>query len=210
MNAAFALILAAVAYRVLLSTAGADEAGWVSNFAPVAAIAFCGAIYLTKRFAFAVSLSVLLISDIVINTANGISIVSISMVSRYAALALVVGIGFLVRKRMSIAAIGTGAIGGTLTFYLVTNSASWLAEPGYAKTLAGWVQALTLGLPPYSSYAPTWMFLRNSLLSDLLYTALFVGCVALSRLDASHRNSFQSRNGAWSRNRSLFLYQTTD
>jgi hypothetical protein len=192
MIAATALILVAVIYRIVLNTAGSEGAGWVANFAPLAAIAFCGAVYLPKRFAFAVPLLALLISDLVINAVHGISIVSGYMLVRYTALALVAGIGLLVRKKTNLAAIGAGVVSGTLSFYLITNTASWLAEPGYAGTLAGWVQALTVGLPPYSSYAPTWMFLRNSLISDLLYTALFVGCMALSRSrahDVSHQKS---------------------
>jgi hypothetical protein len=48
--------------------------------------------------------------------------------------------------------------------------------PGYAPTFSGWVQALTVGLP---GYAPTWMFFRNSLLSDFLFTGLFVAAMEL-------------------------------
>jgi hypothetical protein len=58
-----------------------------------------------------------------------------------------------------------------LAFYFVTNSVSWLVEPAYAKTAGGWLQALTTGLP---GYAPTWTFLRNSLLSDLGFSALLM------------------------------------
>ena len=50
---------------------------------------------------------------------------------------------------------------------------SWLTDPGYAKNFAGLVQALTVGLPQYGA-TPTWMFFRNSLLSDLAFTAVFV------------------------------------
>lgn len=185
MIAAIALIAVAVIYRIILNTAGAEGAGWIANFAPFAAIAFCGAIYLPKRFAFAIPLVALLISDLVINAVHGISLFSGYMVARYAALALVAGIGLIVRKRRNPATIGAGTIGGTLTFYLITNTASWLAEPGYAKSVSGWVQALTVGLP---GYAPTWMFLRNSLISDLIFTALFVSCITLAGSRASHQS----------------------
>ncbi len=39
------------------------------------------------------------------------------------------------------------------------------------KNVAGFIQALTVGLP---GYAPTWVFFRNSLVSDLAFTAVFV------------------------------------
>jgi hypothetical protein len=66
-------------------------------------------------------------------------------------------------------------------FYLVTNTVSWLTSVEYAKTTMGWWQALTTGLP---GYAPTWMFFRNSLVSDLVFTLLCVGCFALGRRTA--------------------------
>ena len=62
-------------------------------------------------------------------------------------------------------------------FYFITNTASWLNDPAYAKTLAGWIQALTTGLPNYPS---TWEFFRNTLLSGGLFTGLFVGAMKLT------------------------------
>ena len=63
---------------------------------------------------------------------------------------------------------------------IITNFFSWLSDPGYAKSLAGFVQAVTVGLPVYSA-TPTWMFFRNSILSDLAFTCVFVLCVNLGR-----------------------------
>ena len=47
-------------------------------------------------------------------------------------------------------------------------------EPRYAKTGAGWLQALTSGLPGYPS---TLLFFRNTAASDLLFTLLFAACM---------------------------------
>jgi hypothetical protein len=55
-----------------------------------------------------------------------------------------------------------------------------LSDPGYVKSFAGLVQALTVGLPQYSA-TPTWMFFRNSVVSDLLFTGLFVLCMNFVR-----------------------------
>ena len=52
------------------------------------------------------------------------------------------------------------------------------------KNVAGLIQALTVGLPQYGS-TPTWMFFRNSLVSDLLFTLLFVACMNFSRRAAA-------------------------
>ena len=48
------------------------------------------------------------------------------------------------------------------------------------KNFAGLIQALTVGLPAYSA-TPTWMFLRNALVSDLIFTSAFVLCVILAQ-----------------------------
>jgi hypothetical protein len=65
-------------------------------------------------------------------------------------------------------------------FYAITNTFSWLSDPGYAKNFAGLIQSLTIGLPQYSA-TPTWMFFRNSLVSDLIFTGLFVVCMNAGR-----------------------------
>ena len=72
---------------------------------------------------------------------------------------------------------------GALLFYLVSNTVSWLTVPGYAKTIAGWVQALTVGLP---GFPPTWVFGLKSLLGTGLFTGLFAGAMKWSEaLDAT-------------------------
>jgi hypothetical protein len=53
----------------------------------------------------------------------------------------------------------------------VTNTQSWWTDLGYAKTAAGWWQALTVGHP---EFPPTLLFFRHSLVSDLVFTAAFV------------------------------------
>jgi hypothetical protein len=71
-----------------------------------------------------------------------------------------------------------GGLLGAILFYFITNTASWLNDPAYAKTLAGWIQALTTGLPNY--HPSTWEFFRNTLLSSGLFTGLFVGAMKLT------------------------------
>jgi hypothetical protein len=53
-----------------------------------------------------------------------------------------------------------------------------LPIPIYPKTFAGWLQALPVGHP---GFPPPYLFLRNSLLSDLLFTFLFLLTPALLR-----------------------------
>jgi hypothetical protein len=60
---------------------------------------------------------------------------------------------------------------GSCLFYLITNTTAWISMADYAKTLPGWWQALTIGEP---GFPPTLLFFRNTVVSDLSFTALFV------------------------------------
>ncbi len=77
----------------------------------------------------------------------------------------------------------TGGIVGAMLFYLVTNTASWFML-GYAKTFAGWLRAMTIGLP---GFPQTWEFFRNTLMSGGLFTGLFVGAMKLSEAEAEEK-----------------------
>jgi hypothetical protein len=68
---------------------------------------------------------------------------------------------------------------------LITNTVDWyfdapipLSVQLYPKTFAGWIQALTVGHP---GFPPTYLFLRNTIISDLLFTSLFLVTQALFR-----------------------------
>src|SRR5207253_8247987 len=102
------------------------------------------------------------------------------IVGRYLALVLVGCIGLLLQNRASLKTMLPASILGSTIFYLITNIFSWLSDPGYVKNFAGLIQALTVGLPAYSA-TPAWMFFRNSVLSDLFFTLLFVICMSFSR-----------------------------
>ena len=70
-------------------------------------------------------------------------------------------------------------------FYLVSNTISWIANPAYVKSVAGWIQALTVGLP---GFPPTWVFGLKSLLGTGLFTGLFAGAMKVSEvMDASEQ-----------------------
>jgi hypothetical protein len=180
MIAAFILLFAAIAYRIatgLMITSGTTS---LSNFAPFAAIALCGAAYLPRKVKFAVPLIALFVSDVVLNVRYGFPLLDPRVVCHYLALGLVAALGFALRNRASWKTMLPASIAASTIFYAVTNTFSWLADPGYVKNFAGFIQALTVGLPQYSA-TPTWMFFRNSVASDLFFTALFVACMQFGR-----------------------------
>jgi len=174
------LILSAIAYRVITGLAIISGTTWLSNFAPLAAIALCSAAYLPRRYKFTVPFVALLASDVVLNLHYHASLLDPIVLCRYAAFLLVGCLGLLFQNRASLKTLLPASVAGSLIFYGVTNAFSWLTDPGYAKNFAGLIQALTLGLPAYS-VTPTWIFFRNSLLSDLFFTALFVACMSFGR-----------------------------
>ena len=177
---ALLLVFSAVVYRVTTGLLIHSGASWLSNFAPLAAIALCSAAYFPKKYKFTVPLITLFISDVIINVRYGAPLLDPEILVRYAALALVGCVGVLLQNRISLKTLLPASIVGSTIFYLITNAFSWLSDPGYAKNFAGLIQSLTVGLLQYSA-TPTWMFFRNSIVSDLLFTLLFVICMSLGR-----------------------------
>jgi hypothetical protein len=177
---ALILILAAVAYRMAAALLIHSGTTWLSNLAPLAAIALCAAAYFPKRYKFTVPMIALLISDVVLNIHYGFSLLSPFVASHYLGFALVGGLGLLLQNRASLKTLLPASIAASVIFYVVTNTVSWIFDPGYVKNFGGLLQALTVGLPAYSA-TPTWMFFRNTILSDLFFTLLFVACMNFGR-----------------------------
>ena len=190
---ALLLVLLAVVYRVASGLLVQSGVTWLSNFAPLAAIALCGAVYFPSKLKFSLPLGALFVSDVILNYRYGASLIDPQILGRYFALVLVGCIGLLLQNRASLKTMLPASILGSTTFYLITNIFSWLSDPGYLKNFAGLIQALTVGLPQYSA-TPTWMFFRNSLLSDLFFTLLFLLCMNLGR-NAAHSRA----EAAWPR-----------
>ncbi len=177
---ALLLVLAAVLYRLATGLLIYSGASWLSNFAPMAAIALCCAVYLPPKLKFSLPLLALFISDLITNYRYGASLLDAHVVGRYLALVLVGAVGLALQNRANLKTLLPASIVGSTIFYLITCAISWLSDPGYAKNFAGLIQAVTIGLPAYSA-TPAWMFFRNSLLSDLFFTLLFVICMSFSR-----------------------------
>lgn len=163
-----ALVLIAAGYRVLSGVYLTS----LPNFSPVMAMAFCGALILPGALALVVPLLALFISDVFLNAHFGQSPFTLGMISTYGCYLIAIGFGRLLRSNTSLYPLLGATVFNSLLFYVVTNAFAWFANPSYPQTLAGLVQSLTVGLP---GFPPTWTFFRNSLVSDLLFTAVFIG-----------------------------------
>ena len=171
---ALLLVICVVTYRIaagLLIHSGA--ALWLSNFAPFAAIVLCCAAYLPRRYQFTLPFFTLLVSDVILDFNYNAPFFTWHVLGRYLALALVAWLGWALQSRASLKTMLPASLLSSVIFYLVTNGFSWLTDPGYVRSFGGFIQALTVGLPQYG-LTPTWMFFRNSLVSDFIFTAAFV------------------------------------
>lgn len=147
------------------------------GFSATYALVFCAGVYFRGAMAWWLPLGVMAATDIGLNIfyyhpKYGTPIFSLGLLLNYAIYAGLIGLGKWFGRSAPFGKLLFGGVLGALMFYLLTNTLSWLAMPQYAKTIAGWIQALFTGLPGYPS---SWEFFRNTLLSGALFTALFVG-----------------------------------
>ena len=154
------------------------------NFSAAHALLFCAAFWLPGWMGWVLPLATIIVTDILLNVfAYDVTVLDPMLVTNWMILALFVVLAKWLARRRSYGRVFLGTLFGALLFYLVSNSVSWMVNPAYAKTIAGWVQALTVGLP---GFPPTWVFGLKSLLGTGLFTGLFAGAMKLSEaMDAT-------------------------
>jgi multisubunit Na+/H+ antiporter MnhG subunit len=148
------------------------------NFSAATALAFCAGVYLSGAMRWWLPLGTMCVTDVVLNVFYyHTAPVGGYLLLNYVVYAALIRLGQLVGRHASFVKLLAGGLLGAIAFYLITNTLAWLENPVYARTLAGWIQALTSGQP---GFPPTWEFFRNTLLSGGLFTALFVGAMKLT------------------------------
>jgi len=165
---AFTLLLLGTFFRVLRVEVAPEV---LPNFSPLMASALCGALFLPGLIGLVMPVAALAISDVVLNLHYGAPLLSSQLLWTLPGYLVAVAIGWSLRGRTRLIPVLGGTLAASVFFYVVTNTGSWFGLTAYPQTFAGWVQALTVGLP---GYPPTWTFLRNSLAGDLLFAAFFV------------------------------------
>ena len=134
------------------------------NFSPITAMALLGgACFVDKRWAFAVPLAALLVSDVLLGFHRLIPFV-------YGSFALIVCLGFWLRTRRSALPIACMAFAGSLLFFTITNFGVWLLGSLYPQTGAGLLACYVAAVP----------FFENTLLGDATYTLVLFGGLALA------------------------------
>lgn len=130
------------------------------NVSPVAAMAlFGGAYFSDKRVALIVPFLALFLSDLILGMHN-------TMLFVYTGFALTVATGWWLRNRINVTNTLAAAVFSSMIFFLLTNFGVWLTgDDLYASNINGLMQAYIAAIP----------FLQNSLLGNLIFTALIFG-----------------------------------
>jgi hypothetical protein len=148
------------------------------NFSAFYGLAFCAGAFLPGGMKWWLPLGTMFATDVLLNVFYYHQpIINAYMLVKTLCFAGLVGLGCLYSGRMPWLKLLSGGLLGAILFYLITNTASWLYNPEYAKNLAGWLQSLTSGTP---ENPPTWTFFRNTLISGGLFTGLFAGAMKLT------------------------------
>lgn len=158
------LILVAALYRIVPSRP--------MGFAPQIAMAlFAGAVIRDKKWAFALPIFSMFLSDLLYQGLFNIGASSIpgfyeGQWQNYLLFAGITVIGFMVRKA-NVLNVLVASVGGTTLYYLLSNFLVWNAGAGYErpKTFTGLMQTMADGLP----------FYRNSLVATLVFGAILFG-----------------------------------
>ena len=154
------------------------------NFSAVYAFAFCAGVYLRGAAAWWVPLAAVLVTDLALNVfCYHAAPFDPSLLVNYLAYAALIGLGRWFGPRAAFIKLLFGGLLGAVIFYLLTNTLAWLQDPAYARTIAGWIQALTTGR--LDVHPTTWQMFRNTLASGGLFTALFAGAAKLTAPDES-------------------------
>lgn len=142
------------------------------NFTPIGAIALFGAAYFVKkRWAFIIPVAALWISDLILNNFvyasyyEGFTLFSSGFLYIYGAFALVVILGIYLFDKITVPRVLSGAIGGSLIFFIVSNFGVWLSSPMYPLTLEGLVLCYTAAIP----------FFHYTLAGNLVYCGVLFG-----------------------------------
>lgn len=135
------------------------------NFAPIAAMALFGGAYFNKKsFAFAVPLAAMFLTDAIIGFHSGMWIV-------YLSFALIVVIGMMMLKKVSVINVVLASVTASLSFFIITNFGVWAFGTMYPKNVAGLIECYIAAIP----------FIQNTLIGDLFFSGIMFGLYEIAK-----------------------------
>jgi len=131
------------------------------NFTPVAAIALFSGAYLNRKYALAVPLLLMVISDIFIGLHDAVFFTWGSFI-------LITFLGYRISKHKSAANTIFLSLTSSLLFFIITNFGVWIIG-WYPRTFSGLISCYIMALP----------FLRDFTIATLCYSAVLFGSYEL-------------------------------
>ncbi len=166
MNNKFRNIRFIVATLMVLSAAMLRLLPHYPNFTPIAGMAlFGGAYFSNKKIAFIIPFAAMILSDIILGFHS-------TMWAVYLSFALIVMIGFLLRRSKKIPNIFVASISSSVLFFVITNLAVWMTGGIYPMSFAGLTECYIAAVP----------FFSYTMLGDLFYAAILFGAFELARV----------------------------
>ena len=151
------------------------------NFSPVLALFLVSGCLIKSRLGWFAPVLAVLISDFFLNPRYGANFFELFSLVTLGVYVVIFLLGKSL-KRPSLPSLLGGSILSALLFHIVTCSFSWAMNNAYTKNFAGFWQAQIWGEP---GYAPSYLFLRNSIFSTILFTLLFL--LVFSKLNKSDK-----------------------
>lgn len=145
------------------------------NFVALGALALYSGARLPRRFAWAVPLAALALSDFALDFGTGRRALSLLRVTVYATFLAIVFAGRLARARTSPVLLGGLSVSASVIFFVTSNLAEWARDPMYPRTAAGLLLCYAAAIP----------FFWSTLAADLLGTAVFFSVDAVARRRAA-------------------------
>ena len=135
------------------------------NFAPIAAMALAGGVYLDKRFAIVVPLAALLLSDAVLGFHS-------LMIFVYGSFVVISFIGLWLKSHKRPLPVFGAALASSVLFFIVSNFGVWVLADGsiYPRSIAGLIECYVAAIP----------FFQNTVLGDVVYTGVLFGTLELA------------------------------
>jgi hypothetical protein len=151
------------------------------NFTPIGAMALFGAAHFRSRWAaLFLPLLAMFLSDLALEAAMNFGLLGGWMTQGrgfhdgmwvvYGTIAIIVALGFLLRKRKSVLAVAGCVLASSGIFFLVTNFAWWAGYDLYPHTMEGLLLSYTAAIP----------FFHWTLLGDAFFATVLFGGFALA------------------------------
>jgi hypothetical protein len=136
------------------------------NFTAIGAMALFGGAYFDRKYlAFAIPLTAMFLSDIIIGFHPGMYAVYLSFI-------LIVVIGMTLKDRKKIGNIFLAAVSASVLFFIITNFAQWISYPLYSKDITGLIACYVAAIP----------FFHYTLLGDLFFAGVLFGAFELAKV----------------------------